>query len=165
MKNSALLYCGVVFVWGSTWFAISFQVDTVAPELSLVYRFGIAAILLLIWCKIRGLKIPTGLKNHMLLFILGGSLFSFNYLLFYLSALELTTGLLAVIFSTMTVMNILNGAVILRHSLDLRVILGAICGLGGICLIFLPELVSINRGEGVVLAVLLSILATYLASI
>ncbi|MBO67150.1 MAG: EamA family transporter [Acidiferrobacteraceae bacterium] len=165
MTNSALLYCGVVFIWGSTWFAIRFQVETVAPELSLVYRFGIAAMLLLVWCKIRGLKMPTGLKNHVLCLILGISLFSFNYLFFYLAALKLTTGLLAVIFSTMTVMNILNGAVILRHSLDLRVTLGAVFGLAGICLVFLPELISLDRREGVVSAVLLSILATYLASL
>ena len=44
----ALLYATVVLIWGSTWFAIEFQLGIVAPEVSLVYRYGLAAMLLFV---------------------------------------------------------------------------------------------------------------------
>ena len=49
-----LLYCTAVMIWGSTWFAISFQLGDVSPEVSLVYRFGLAAAMLFCWCLARG---------------------------------------------------------------------------------------------------------------
>jgi drug/metabolite transporter (DMT)-like permease len=50
LTNSVSLYLSAVLIWGSTWFAIKFQLGVVAAEVSLVYRFGIAAILLLLFC-------------------------------------------------------------------------------------------------------------------
>ena len=38
--NNTTLYALTVLIWGSTWFAIEFQLGTVAPEVSLVYRYG-----------------------------------------------------------------------------------------------------------------------------
>jgi hypothetical protein len=39
-----LIYAIVVLIWGTTWFTIKFQLGVVAPEVSLVYRFGLAAV-------------------------------------------------------------------------------------------------------------------------
>ena len=36
-------------IWGSTWLAIKYQLGVVAPELSVAYRFGLAAIVLFAW--------------------------------------------------------------------------------------------------------------------
>ena len=138
MMNPSLLYSGTVLIWGSTWLAIRFQLGVVSPEISLVYRFGIASLLLLVWCRVRGIPPPTGWRNHSFLILLGACLFSFNYLLFYIAAEDLATGLLAVIFSTMTVMNILNGALFLGRRVEWRIILGSGFGLTGICLVFWP---------------------------
>ncbi|HIG78339.1 MAG TPA: EamA family transporter, partial [Candidatus Lambdaproteobacteria bacterium] len=44
----------------------------------------------------------------------GVSLFALNYWLFYISELTLTSGLAAVIFSTIVVMNMLNGVIFLK---------------------------------------------------
>jgi drug/metabolite transporter (DMT)-like permease len=52
--NSVSLYLSSVLIWGSTWFAIKFQLGVVAAEVSLVYRFGIAALLLLLFCMLSG---------------------------------------------------------------------------------------------------------------
>ncbi len=37
------LYLVTVLVWGSTWIAIEFQLGTVAPEVSIFYRYLLAA--------------------------------------------------------------------------------------------------------------------------
>ena len=163
--SPGLRYSGTVLIWGSTWLAIRFQLGVVSPEISLVYRFGIASLLLLIWCKARGIPPPTGWRNHSSLILLGACLFSFNYLLFYIAAEDLATGLLAVIFSTMTVMNILNGALFLGRRVEWRIILGSGFGLTGICLVFWPEVIALGKAHNIFLAVLLGVIATYFASL
>ena len=55
MSNTAL-YIVTVLIWGSTFFAIEFQLGTVAPEVSIVYRFAGASILLMGWARLRGLN-------------------------------------------------------------------------------------------------------------
>jgi len=51
MQNLALqnlgLYFTSVFIWGTTWIAIKFQLGIVDPLLSIAYRYGLAAILFL----------------------------------------------------------------------------------------------------------------------
>ena len=163
--SPGLLYSGTVLIWGSTWLAIRFQLGVVSPEISLVYRFGIASLLLLVWCRVRGIPPPTGWRNHSSLILLGACLFSFNYLLFYIAAEDLATGLLAVIFSTMTVMNILNGALFLSRRVEWRIILGSGFGLTGICLVFWPEVIALGKAHNIFLAVLLGVIATYFASL
>ena len=163
--SPGLLYSGTVLIWGSPWLAIRFQLGVVSPEISLVYRFGIASLLLLVWCRVRGIPPPTGWRNHSSLILLGACLFSFNYLLFYIAAEDLATGLLAVIFSTMTVMNILNGALFLGRRVEWRIILGSGFGLTGICLVFWPEVIALGKAHNIFLAVLLGVIATYFASL
>ena len=36
--SNLMLYVIAVLVWGSTWFAIEFQLGTVEPAVSIVYR-------------------------------------------------------------------------------------------------------------------------------
>jgi drug/metabolite transporter (DMT)-like permease len=130
----------------------------------LVYRFGIASILLLIWCRAKRLPLRIGARDHGFLVLLGLNLFSLNYLLFYIAAETLTTGLLAVIFSTMALMNIFNGALFLRRPVELRTLVGAGLGLTGICLVFWPEVSGSGRGSATI-GILLSLVATYFASL
>ena len=95
--------------------------------------------------------------------MLGLSLFSLNYLLFYYAAFDLATGLLAVIFSTMTVMNIFNSALFLKHRIQKKTIVAVIFGLTGMGLVFWPEIAT-SRAQAAG-AIGMSLVATYLASI
>ena len=38
-----------MLIWGSTWYAIKFQPGVVEPEVSLVYRCGLVALILLVF--------------------------------------------------------------------------------------------------------------------
>jgi drug/metabolite transporter (DMT)-like permease len=93
------------------------------------------------------------------------SLFALNYWLFYISELTLTSGLAAVIFSTIVVMNMLNGVIFLKNRLELRVVIGAVLGLSGIILIFWPEVSDFETGSENLFAAALAVLATFLASL
>ena len=63
MKNS-FLYIITVLIWGSTWYAIEFQLGEVAIEVSLIYRFGLAAILILALSKLKGLSLAFTMSQH-----------------------------------------------------------------------------------------------------
>jgi len=154
--NTASLYLVTVLIWGSSWLAIRYQIGIVAPEISLVYRFALATVVLVLWCTARGISLRFRLRDHPYLALLGFCLFSMNYLLFYHAAFNLATGLLAVIFSTMTV-------VLLGRKTEKQTILGACLGLAGMALVFWPQIQQ--TGTTTFAAVVISVIATYLASI
>ena len=83
--NNPTLYALTVLIWGSTFFAIEFQLGVVAPEVSVVYRFSWAALLLFAWCHFRGLPLRFPLRNHFWFMMLGVLLFGVNYILTYKS--------------------------------------------------------------------------------
>jgi drug/metabolite transporter (DMT)-like permease len=164
MKNF-LFYLLTVLIWGSTWIGIKFQLGTVDPMVSVGYRFALAALLLLIWCRLRSLPMHFTRKDHLFIALQGTFLFCLNYLLFYLAELHLTSGLAAVVFSTILLMNMINGAIFLKSPLDIRVIAGGVLGLVGIMLVFMPEVSSFSLNSDNMRAILLCVLATYLASL
>ncbi len=50
LTHSITLYLATVLIWGSTFFAIKFQLGDVPEMWSIAYRFGLAALLLWFWC-------------------------------------------------------------------------------------------------------------------
>lgn len=164
MKN-LLLYVTTVLIWGSTWLAIKFQLGDVDPVLSVAYRFTLASLILLGFSKLRGLKLRFSLRQHAFIALQGLLLFSINYLLVYLAELQLTSGLVAVVFSTLVFMNIFMGALFLRSPVRLNVVLGGALGLVGVALVFLPELRSFSLGDRGFLGLVLSFVSTLFASL
>ena len=57
--NNLFLYAIVVLIWGSTWAAIPYQLGVVDAEVSVGYRFGIAAIALYIYALVSGQRISS----------------------------------------------------------------------------------------------------------
>ncbi len=164
MKN-LFFYIITVLIWGSTWIGIKFQLGTIDPMVSVGYRFALASLLLLFWCRLRKLPMRFSRQDHLFIALLGTFLFCLNYLLFYLAELHMASGLTAVIFSTILLMNMINGAIFLKSPLDIRVIVGGILGMLGIILVFLPEVSSFSLNSENMQAILLGVLATYLASL
>lgn len=164
MQN-VLFYLLTILIWGSTWLGIKFQLGTVEPLVSVVYRFSLAAVILLAGCRIARLNMRFSLKDHGFMALQGALLFGFNYWLFYVSELYLTSGLAAVIFSTMLVMNMVNGFWFLKTPFETKIIAGGILGLLGIIMVFRPEVAGFHLGDGGVIGMLLAFTATYMASL
>src|SRR3989304_7806866 len=51
--QSAAFYLLTSLIWGSTWLVITFQLGVVAAEASIVYRFALAALLLMVYTLAR----------------------------------------------------------------------------------------------------------------
>lgn len=158
-------YSMTVLIWGSTWLAIKFQLGSVAPALSVAWRFLLAALILFGWCFFRRLPLRFSRRDHGYLLLQGICLFSVNYLFFYLAEELITSGLAAVVFSTIVPMNIFNSRLFLGTPLELRVLLGGGLGLVGLFLMFWPEMGAVNFSGPVLQGLLLSLAATYLASL
>lgn len=163
MKN-IFLYIVTVVIWGSTWIGIKFQLGDVDPMVSVVYRFGLSACLLMLFCKIRGLNLSFSLRDHAFMALLGLFLFSLNYWLVYVAEVYLTSGLVAVLFSSIVFMNIANGALFLGAPVEKKMIVGAVFGTLGILLIFMPEIESFDLTDKSLLGICLGFFSVLLAS-
>ena len=163
--NILFLYGSTVIIWGTTWLAIKFQLGSVDPVVSVLYRFIAAAVILLVYCKLRGLNMRFRLKDHIFMALQGLVLFSVNYWLIYLAEVHVTSGLVAVIFSSIVFMNMVNGAVLLGSPIRSNVVLGGGIGVLGIVLVFWPQLVSFSLSDKTALGLLLTVVSTFMASL
>ncbi len=160
-----LLYAVIVAIWGSSWIGITYQLGVVAPELSIAYRFLLAAGMLVAFCAVTRRRLRFGPRDHLFFAAQGLTLFSLNYLLFYVAAGYVTSGLLAVAFATITVMNMANGALFFRTPVDGRVVVGAMAGIAGLACVYWPEIVGIELSHAALIGLGLSLAATYSASL
>ena len=131
-----LLYACVIFGWSTSWLPLKGQVGFVAPEVSVLWRFIIAAALCFLIARLQGLKLAFPARLHLRFAALGLMLFSTNFTLFYYASPHLASGLLAVVFSTASLLNILMLACLSRSAPPPRQLLASVIGLGGIVLIF-----------------------------
>ncbi len=161
----ALLYTLTALIWGSTWLAITFQLGSVDPEISVVYRFALASGILIAYSLIRRLPMRFTLREHGFMALLGLTLFSINYVLVYVAELHLASGYVAIVFSLIVVFNVLFGAAFLRNPIRLRVLLGGAIGIVGLSLVFLPNLGGLNLMGGAGLGLVLALVGTIIASL
>jgi drug/metabolite transporter (DMT)-like permease len=163
--NIFFLYGATVIIWGTTWLAIKFQLGSVDPMVSVLYRFMAAALTLFLYCKLRGLKMRFRRKDHIFMALQGLVLFSVNYWLIYLAEVHVTSGLVAVIFSGIVFMNMINGAVLLGSPIRSNVLLRGAIGVLGIVLVFWPQLISFSLSNKGALGLVLSVVSTFMASL
>ena len=151
-------------IWGSTWLVIKYQLGVVAPEASVAYRFGAAALLLFAWCRMRRESVRFARGLHVQFLLLGTLHFALNYVLVYLSEEYLTSGLVAVVFVLMVFWNLLGAHWLFGQALSQRLLVGAVCGMLGVALVFWPELTSLRGDAASVKGLIFGVLATLAAS-
>ena len=156
MSNTAL-YVLTVLIWGSTWLAIEYQLGVVEPEVSIVYRYLSASLILYIYCKIRGLSLSFKVKDHYLFLCLGLLLFCLNYIFAYRAQEHITSAMAAIVFSTMLWMNIILARVIFGIRATPRVLVGALLGIVGIVVLFAPQIEVASLSDGVFYGSLLAL--------
>ena len=162
--NVPALFLTSAMIWGSTWLAIKFQLGVVAPEISLVYRFALAAALLALWCAATGRSLGFSLRQHRYLAALGVGMFGLNYLCVYWAEQYVTSGLVAVAFSTLTFMNPIGMRLSFGTPVAARLLVAALLGVVGVTLLFLPELALARQGGDVAWGIALALASAVIAS-
>ena len=142
--QNILLYLITVLIWGSTWFAIEFQLGDIAIEVSLFYRFVIAASLMWGFCLLRGLNMRFTLKQHGFILLLAVLNFALNFLLIYQAQHYLSSAMTAIAFTTMLLMNIVNTRLFFGKPVAKRIYFGALLGIAGVVVLFWPDLDGVD---------------------
>ena len=156
--SNLLLYVITVLVWGSTWFAIEFQLGIVEPEVSIVYRYAGAALLLFAWSRYKKLNLAFGLRQHGWFVLLGIFLFGLNYVLAYRAQIYITSALTAIAFSAIVWMNILNARLFFGIRAGRRTIIGSFLGITGIVVLFAPQVSEMTLSDSVFFGSVLAVL-------
>lgn len=163
--NIFFLYGSTVLIWGTTWLAITFQLGSVDPMVSVLYRFIAAALILMLYCKLSALKMRFHLKDHLFMVLQGLVLFSVNYWIIYLASVYLTSGVVAVIFSSIVFMNMINGRLLMGSQIRSNVLAGGGIGIVGIGLVFWPQISSFDLSDDTAAGVLFAVCSTFMASL
>jgi drug/metabolite transporter (DMT)-like permease len=159
-----ILYASAALIWGSTWLGIKLQLTQVPPILSVGYRFCLAALILAAYCFLRNKRLAFSRRDHFFMAIQGFSLFGLSYCLSYLATSYLTSGLVAVVFSTILMWNILNLKLFMGQAIAWRAFWGGILGLSGIGIVFWRDLSAFTATRGLI-GLCLALIGAYLASV
>lgn len=138
--TNAALYALVVLIWGTTWIALKWQLGPVPIALSIAYRFAIAGLILMVWLLWKKQMIVPKGRAALLVVAQGLCLFCLNFVCFLQASQSLTSGLIAVVFSSASLWNALLARVIYRRALSPQVLGGGALGLLGLVLLFTPEI-------------------------
>lgn len=155
-----LLYATAVLAWGFAWIGIHFQIGVVSPDVSILWRFLIAGIVMLTIAWWRGDRMRFTVSEHAGIALLGLLLFSLNFLLFYNAAASIPSGLLSVVFSLASFFNVWLAVIFLGAAIDPRVAFGGILGAAGMAAMFYPQFASAQFKQGTLIALALCVLGT-----
>jgi drug/metabolite transporter (DMT)-like permease len=163
--SDLFLYVVTVLIWGSTWFAITLQLGTVPPAVSVAWRFLLAAAILLGFSLLRGLPLRFTRREHAWMALQGLLLFCLNYVGFYVSEQYLASGLVAVICSMLTVGNIIGMRAFFGVRTGRLNLIGALLGIIGVIVLFWPELRTLSSGGSTTAGMAWAFAATISASL
>ena len=143
------LYAVLVGIWGGSFIAIEFQLGVVANEVSILWRYLMAAIAMTGVCFIAKRRMSGfSLADHLHFVALGAFFFSFNYILIYRAQTELTSGLAAITFTMALFFTTLNARIFLGASLNPRIILGGVVGVAGLAVLFGDSILQVGVDAG-----------------
>ena len=139
-----LLFALVVYGWSTSWLPLKWQaVPGVAPEVSVMWRFILAGGLMMVFAVLTG-RWRIDRSGLLMAIGLGVCLFSCNFMLFYYGAYQVTSGLLAVMFATASLINLFYSRLLFGTTIGLVALGGTVLGFSGVALLYWPE---ISQGQ------------------
>ena len=163
--KSVILYIVTVLIWGSTWLAIEFQLGDVPAQVSLVYRFAIAAFVMWCYCMFKGMNMRFSMTDHAFFMVLALCNFGLNYLILYWAQNYLTSAMSSIAFSTLLLMNIVNTRLFFGRRIANRIYIGALLGVVGLVALFWPDIKDLDFSSDAMLGLGLALGGTFLASL
>ena len=136
----------------------------VPPAVSVAYRFFLSALVLLAWCLHKRLPLRFTGREHLWMLLQGVLLFGINYVCVYLAETEVTSGLVAVVFSLIVFMNIAGTRIFFGTPVKRATLLGAVLGVSGILMTFLPEFTRESGNGDATLGLTLALVGAVSAS-
>lgn len=132
--------------WGTTWFAITLQLGVVDPVVSIVYRFGLAAVLLFAWCLLRGESLALTRAQHAAAFGVGLFTFAIDYAFVYWAEERVTSAVVAVVFASLAFLNLIGFRIAFGQRAPALAWGAASLGIAGVALLSWEEIAAAQFG-------------------
>ena len=159
------LFAICVLTWGTTWFAITFQIGHVAPEVGVAMRFALAGTVILVLCVLRQQSLRFTPTQHAVFALQGGFMYGVSYVCVYHAEQHLVSGLVAVGYSASPLVAGLGARVFFGVNLRPRFILGGLLGIAGVALIFWPEFGKTTGDRNTLLGALFTVGSVLLSTV
>ena len=108
----SFLYLITILAWGSAFYFTTPQINMVPSEWSVFYRFILTSVIFFIISFLFKKKLSYPFRDHLIFFLLGLFLFSLHFIAVYYSIGIIKSGLTAVGFSLILIMNVILLAII-----------------------------------------------------
>jgi drug/metabolite transporter (DMT)-like permease len=159
------LFAICVLTWGTTWYAITFQLGHTAPEVDVALRFALAGTVVLAMCALRGFRLRFPLRDHALFALQGSFMYGVSYVCVYHAERHLVSGLVAVGYSASPLVTGLGAHALFGLRVSARFIVGGLLGLAGVALMFWPEFGKAAGSHDAVLGAQFTVGAVLLSAI
>ena len=159
------LFAMCVLVWGTTWYAITFQIGRVPPEVGVALRFALAGAVVLALCLARRERLRFPVAVHARLAWQGCFLYGVSYLCVYHAERHVVSGLVAVGYSASPLVVGLGAHALYDVRVTRRFVLGGVLGLAGITLIFWPEFGNVTGDRDTALGAIFTVAAVLLSAV
>lgn len=133
------LFAVCVLVWGTTWHAITHQIDAAAAEVSVALRFAIAGLAALAIAAWRHEPLRLGAAAHAWFALQGVFMYGVAYVAVYHAEIHVPSGLVAVAYSASPLLAGLGARWVFGTPVTRRFVAGGMLGIAGVALIFWPE--------------------------
>ncbi len=130
-------YAIVCLVFGTTWLAIRYSLESFTPLFGLGLRTAIAAVVLFFVARARGLAWPHGARAWRIPILLGFMMFTIPYAMIYYAERTVPSGLTAVLFASNAIFTAICAHFFLpdERLQPLRLV-GIAIGIGGLIVVF-----------------------------
>jgi drug/metabolite transporter (DMT)-like permease len=152
-----LAFAAIFLVWGTTFLAIRYAVETIPPLVTAGVRHGVAGTILFSLAWLRGYRPRRA--DWVAGSVLGALFFLAGHGLLHWAEVHIPSGLAALLIATEPLMILGFGAALGRQRLGWFSGLGLLLGLAGVALLTLPALGAERLVDWAILATLLSSLA------
>ena len=159
------LFAICVLTWGTTWYAITFQIGLTPPEVGVALRFALAGAVVLSFCAARGLQLRFTLREHALLALQGAFMYGVSYICVYHAEKHIVSGLVAVGYSASPLVAGLGAHWLFGQKATPRFLAGGVVGLAGVALMFWTELGKAAGDRNAWLGLLFTFGAVLLSSV
>ena len=154
-----------VLTWGTTWYAITFQLGHVAAEIGVALRFALAAVAVLVMCVWRGLPLRFTVREHAWLALQGTFLYGVSYICVYHAEQHIVSGLVAVGYSASPLTSGIGARWLFGVPLSRRFVAGGLLGIAGVALIFWPEFGKAAGSSAAALGALFTVASVLLSTV
>lgn len=157
MAVAGVILCAVI--WGTTWYAITWQLGTVDAVVSLIWRFGLAALVLFVGCAVTRRSLVLTRGQHLAALGQGAFVFAISYSFTYAAEARVTSAIVAVVFASLAFLNLVLFRAVVGQRAAPAAWVGAGMGLLGVAVLSGDEVLKAGFDARAVTGIGLALLA------